>query len=135
MDDEMFRQEVCGSLIRIEALLERLVSNKTYKPVVRRAPAVEFPPEFEAFWSEYPEHRRKDKLNALLEWKRSVTPDMAGMLMSALSEHKQREDWTKNDGQYVPSIKNWIRDQRWLDAKKKEGWNGLGKYGKLGETI
>lgn len=134
MEEDIFRREVCQSLIQIENLLERLVNNKAPKPVVPRAAMPEFPKEFEEFWRAYPAVKRKNKMSALLEWKRCVAPQDVPSVMSALAEQSKSAGWAKDGGRYIQLPQNWLRDHKWLDGKEDRN-DGLGKYGGVGEVI
>lgn len=66
------------------------------------------------FWELYP--RKVSKGAALKAWKQlgAGRPTQA-TLEAALAWQRTSEDWTRDDGQYIPYPATYLRGQRWLD--------------------
>jgi len=77
----------------------------------RKAPGQQYAPEFERFWSEYP--RRIGKGAAYRAW-RKVKPPLEECL-KALEWQKKSEQWTRDQGQYIPHPATWLNQARWDD--------------------
>jgi hypothetical protein len=79
---------------------------------------LEMTEDFQAFWRVYP--RREAKQDALKAWGR-LNPSAALVteILDALAWQTQRDDWTKDDGRYVPLPASWLRGQRWEDEPPK----------------
>lgn len=67
---------------------------------------------FDEFWDAYP--RKVGKPNALKAWKR-LKPDISTVL-AALKRQKASEQWTKDDGQFIPHPTTWLNREGWQDA-------------------
>lgn len=68
------------------------------------------------FWPAYPKKKAKDDaLKAFLKRK----PDRALMdlILTAIAWQRLTEDWTKENGKYVPYPATWLNDGRWTDEK------------------
>lgn len=69
---------------------------------------------FEAFWASYPNHR-----NAYGARSEFVQLDPGEALfkemMASLEKQKRSDQWTKDDGQFIPQAANWIRKELWKD--------------------
>lgn len=76
--------------------------------------------EFDEFWNAYPEHRRTKMVSLQREWvARQFQRPPFSELMAALKNHKDSEDWQKEDGKFIPSALNWISEQMWHEKKPK----------------
>lgn len=64
------------------------------------------------FWDAYP--RKVGKPNALKAWKR-LKPDISTVL-AALKRQRHSEQWTKDDGQFIPHPTTWLNREGWDDA-------------------
>ena len=66
---------------------------------------------FDAFWSAYPKKTGKEAA------KKSFARAKAdiGTMLSALEVQKQSEQWTKNNGQFIPNPTTWLNQGRWED--------------------
>jgi hypothetical protein len=106
-------------LDRIATALEQLVALKQPKPRVK-APVKGYSKEFENFWSVYP--RKTGKTSAWTVWKK-IKPSAGTRVAMKLTieAFKKSEDWTKDNGQYIPHPATWLRQGRWEDeiAKKE----------------
>ena len=73
---------------------------------------------FEEFWEAFPRRRRgakqkcRKKYETILKNNNGLTPER---LLSALERQKQSKDWTKEQGEYVPSPLTWLNQGRWED--------------------
>ena len=69
---------------------------------------------FEAFWKEYP--NKKAKPDAIKAW-RKLNPDeeLAGRIMAGLSKWKTSDQWTRDDGRFIPYPATWLNSRRWED--------------------
>ena len=73
--------------------------------------------DFELFWNNYPKRTGKDK--ALQSWKKAK-PKIDEVLY-ALSWQAESEQWTKDNGQFIPNPATYINQGRWKDEPVKKG--------------
>jgi hypothetical protein len=66
---------------------------------------------FESFWTSYPKKTKKE--DAMQAWIK-IKPDL-NIVLQALKWQKETKEWQKENGQYVPSARNYILDRRWTD--------------------
>lgn len=67
---------------------------------------------FADFMDLYP--NKKDKASASAEWRKLSNADRAAALAD-LPKRVKTEDWTKDNGAYVPLPKNYLKGRRWED--------------------
>lgn len=69
---------------------------------------------FSAFWQAYP--RKVNKVGAWKSWKR-ISPDHAlqARIIAAVEAHKRGDQWTKDDGRFIPHPATWLNQERWGD--------------------
>lgn len=69
---------------------------------------------FERFWSVYPRHVAKQ--NARKEFdKANVDETLLQTMLTAIEKSKRSEQWTKDNGQFIPHPSTWIHQKRWED--------------------
>jgi uncharacterized protein YdaU (DUF1376 family) len=75
----------------------------------------EKPPDpFSAFWAAYP--RKVGKEAARKAWLRLPRPaDTLRTVLAALQWQRESDQWTRDNGQFVPNPATYLRQQRWLD--------------------
>lgn len=71
---------------------------------------------FDLFWNAYPKKVGKDK--AITAWKKKK-PKLETVL-KALQWQKQSDQWTKQDGQFIPNPTTYINEGRWQDEMPAE---------------
>lgn len=87
-------------------------------------PKGEYPPDFERFWSAYPNGtdpenpRRAGKAKAFKAWQK-LDPDEAFIetLLAALAWQRNTLGWTKEGGQFIPLPATWLNGRRWEDER------------------
>lgn len=69
---------------------------------------------FDRFWSVYP--RKTAKVEARKKFDK-LNPDeeLLNVMINAVQQQKQSEQWTKDNGQYIPHPATWIHQRRWED--------------------
>ena len=67
---------------------------------------------FNTFWTEYP--KKVAKATAYKAWAK-VDPKLYETIMAALTTQKASEDWTKENGKFIPHPTTWLNQQRWED--------------------
>ena len=79
-----------------------------------RAHAEHAQDEFDEFWKHFP--RKVDKERARKAWDKlnSSRPETC-VLLHALAQQKQSEQWIKNDGAFIPYPATWLKGKRWND--------------------
>ena len=94
----------CGSRAR-ESNPIQSESESESNPNTSRASA------FDVFWKAYPKKTGKEAA------KKSFARAKAdiGTMLSALEVQKQSEQWTKNNGQFIPNPTTWLNQGRWED--------------------
>ncbi|MCM1276021.1 MAG: hypothetical protein NC299_11780 [Lachnospiraceae bacterium] len=70
---------------------------------------------FDRFWAAYP--KKTSKQNALKAWQRlQPDEDLTNLILSSLERHKKTEQWTKDNGQFIPYPASWLNGRRWEDV-------------------
>lgn len=89
--------------------------------------------EFDLFYSAYP--RKVGKQDAVKAWKKlRMTDDLFVKIMDKIEQYKKTEQWTKNNGQYIPHPASWLNGRRWEDELQIKIDTGSGevKYSATG---
>ena len=70
--------------------------------------------KFNAFWESYP--KKVSKPVALKAWNK-INPDdcLLDTIMKALEKQKTWQQWTKDNGQYIPNPATWLNQEKWND--------------------
>lgn len=71
-------------------------------------------PAFETFWAEYP--KKVKKPNAQRVWA-SLKPEaeLVARIMQGLARWKQSDQWTRDDGRFIPHPATWLNNRQWED--------------------
>lgn len=80
------------------------------KPTRKRKPADD---RFAEFWLRYP--RKVAKADAEKAWNAAHINGEYQQVIDALEAQKRTEQWTRDEGRFVPYASTWIRHQRWRD--------------------
>lgn len=69
---------------------------------------------FEKFWSVYP---KKIGKGAALKAFKKIKPsaELLQTMVNAVEAQKQSQQWTKDNGQFIPNPATWLNQERWND--------------------
>lgn len=85
-------------------------------PVVNPLPLETVDSKFLAFWSAYPKKVGKEAARKV--WVKVKNPAASlDLILAALAWQSSTDQWTKNNGQYIPNPATYLSQQRWLDEK------------------
>jgi hypothetical protein len=75
--------------------------------------------EFLVFWKMYP--KKVGKAAAQRSWRIHVKKKTVPLsdLLKALAWQRQSDQWTKNNGQYIPNPETWLNQGRWNDEPQE----------------
>lgn len=86
-----------------------------------------YPKEFETFWLSYP--KKVGKGAAYASWRRIKDRPAIAVLTASVEAHIRTEEWTRENGRYIPNPATYLNQRRWEDesaptAKKptKDTW-------------
>lgn len=69
---------------------------------------------FLKFWKAYP--KKVGKQDALKAFKKiKPSKELVDQMVSVIEDAKNTEQWTKNNGQYIPNPSTWLNQGRWED--------------------
>ena len=75
---------------------------------------------FEVFWLAYP--KKKAKGDAQKAWsKLKPNGDLTDSILKAIEVQKISEDWTKENGKFIPYPASWLNGRRWEDENVSTG--------------
>ena len=78
--------------------------------------------QFEDFWFVYP--RKVAKSAALRAFcKIEMTPDLLTKIFTAIDKQKKSEQWTKDNGVFIPHASTWLNGKRWEDEQSESESN------------
>ena len=67
---------------------------------------------FEKFWNLYPNKKAKPK--ALISFKK-LSESEINAISAALPRHISSDQWTRDEGKYIPYPSTWLNERRWED--------------------
>ena len=72
---------------------------------------------FDSFWESYP--RKVAKGVAIKAWEKILpSEESISEIMAALERHKQSDQWTRDEGRFIPYPATWLNQGRWNDELK-----------------
>jgi len=77
-----------------------------------------YPLDFLQFWKEYP--RKVGKGYAHACWKKVIRKTSLEVILQAVADQKQSEQWLKENGKYIPNPATWLNQERWGDELKRK---------------
>jgi len=89
------------------------VEESTETPPKPVGPAI---PAFDLFWKLYP--LKKGKEDAKKAFERALKKTTVEAILAAVADQIGWEDWTKEDGKFIPHPATWLNAGRWSDEKK-----------------
>lgn len=91
----------------------RTEQNREEPPIVPPR-GTTYTPAFEEFWKSYP--RPVGKGAAFRAWKNAKpNPQILTAMVAAITVQKKSDQWTKDNGQFIPHPATWINQRRWED--------------------
>jgi hypothetical protein len=70
--------------------------------------------DFDAFWGAYPRKTAKEK--AIAAWHKLAPPqELVERILKAVRIQASWEQWTKDNGEYIPHAATWLNGRRWED--------------------
>jgi hypothetical protein len=83
--------------------------------VVRRRARTATPPEgFSEFWQAYP--RKTGRGAAEKSWERAKGRPPLADVLAAIERQRHCDQWTRDNGQYIPLPSTWLNQARWDDV-------------------
>lgn len=74
---------------------------------------------FDQFWSVYP--RKVGKKDAVKVWNQiRPNPDLTNKIVQGVERWKRSEQWTKDDGRFIPYPATFLRGERWNEYDRAE---------------
>lgn len=74
---------------------------------------------FDQFWSVYP--RKVGKKDAVKVWNQiRPNPDLTNQIVQGVERWKRSEQWTKDDGRFIPYPATFLRGERWHEYDRAE---------------
>jgi len=78
---------------------------------------------FDRFWEQWP--KKISKKDAQKSWARlekdGLTATLFDEIMTGLTRAKESQQWTSNEGQFIPHPATWLNGERWKDQHAPEG--------------
>jgi len=70
--------------------------------------------KFLLFWEKYP--NKKGKAKAFISWKKyNCENGIFDNILESLENHKNSDQWKKDNGQYIPHCSTWVNGKGWED--------------------
>lgn len=80
----------------------------------------DLPPGFVAFWNAYPSRRRTDKKSCFKKWKDNGLEAQAAAIIADVKKRSSSDDWTRDNGSYIPLSTTYINQARWDCAEIRQ---------------
>lgn len=87
---------------------------------------------FDKLWDIYPKHQ--NKADAKKAFAKAIEKVSLERMMDAVNAQKSSDQWQKNNGQFVPMLATWLRNERWADEVSCYDPVPKGASGNLGEA-
>lgn len=118
-DSKMLSQDSIGkdSIVNIDTNVS--CSNDTDKSNHFELKVDHFEQRFESFWNAYPKKVGKQKC---IDWfkKHKPSQELTNKMISTIELWKNSEQWSKENGQYIPQPYTWLNRGGWDDVVANE---------------
>lgn len=105
-----------GDLFDFEEKTQEKPHKKKRTPKV--AKAVEYTPDFEKFWENYPPYRRNKKQDAFKSWQGALETGVTAeyIIRAVRVSQKKNPQWREENGKFTPSPATWLNNHGWEDV-------------------
>lgn len=79
---------------------------------------------FERFWTTYPKKIGKAKCDRWFATHK-VDDTLLDKMLTTLNTQKQSEQWTRENGRFIPHPYTWLNQGRWDDEVEQSRWNKI----------
>ena len=83
---------------------------------------------FDTFWSAYPKKIGKAKCQRWFDTHK-VDTKLLDTMLQAINTQKVTEQWTKDDGKFIPHPYTWLNQGRWDDEVEQSRWDKIDMEG------
>ena len=92
--------------------LEPNESHKVKESKVKESKEIDI--RFDRFWSVYPRHVAKPNARKAFD---KLNPDdsLLEAMIQAIEQQKRSDQWTRDNGQFIPHPATWLNQRRWED--------------------
>ena len=105
---------VSSSLVLSNLILSNLEEHVASTPLADcKQDASKKQEEFEVFWSAYP--KKIGKKEAWKSWLKAKDKPAIDIVIQAIESAKKTDQWTKENGQFIPHPSTWLNQGRWAD--------------------
>lgn len=75
---------------------------------------------FDVFWAAYPKKVGKGAAEKAFS---KLSPSLLPQMLSAIEAQKKSDQWTRNNGQFIPNPTTWLNQRRWEDELPAKNGN------------
>jgi len=110
---------------RASALAKQMSAKGNKEKKKKEKKILSYADGFLSFWTAYP--RKESKQNAFAAWKKmnGTCPDI-DIILTKISQQKKTDEWTRENGRFIPHPATWINQRRWEDEgvklEEKPSW-------------
>jgi hypothetical protein len=79
---------------------------------------------FDTFWNAYPKKIGKDKCRRWFD-SHKVESELLEQMLTALDTQKRSDQWTREDGRFIPYPYTWLNQGRWQDEIEQSRWDKI----------
>jgi len=80
---------------------------------------------FKTFWEKYP--NKSNEAEAERQW--LITKPPIDEVLNALSWQNSSDEWSRENGRYIPKPANYILNKKWKDARKLSEYKKIERWG------
>lgn len=95
---------------------ERVMEVEMEVEVESKSKIPDFTEDFESFWKAYP--KKVGKGAAEKAWQKHKPP--LDVVLEAIEKQKDSDQWSKDNGQFIPHPTTWLNGKRWEDEVTDE---------------
>lgn len=95
--------------IDIDKEIDKDIDNPPYNP----------PTEFDEFWAAYP--KKVGKADARKAFAKAIKTVDLDTMLNAISVQKESDQWSRDNGKYIPNPSTWLNQGRWDDELAPKG--------------
>lgn len=84
--------------------------------------------QFDDFWNTYPKKIGKEKCRVWFKTKKP-NKELIEKMIQAVNTQKETEQWTRENGRFIPHPYTWLNQGRWDDEIEPNRWNQIDMEG------